>query len=81
MPLPVGLLGSLTLWLFASGLIFMPWARVKQVAGINTKNLFHGHFLLIGENYQIYRNYKNDRAIKGMKRTFSIKTQGMISMG
>ena len=44
---PVSLLGSLTLWLFASDLIFMRWARVKQVTAINTKNLFHGHFLLI----------------------------------
>jgi hypothetical protein len=39
MPLPLSLLGPLTLWLLASDLVFMPWARVKQVARINTENL------------------------------------------
>jgi hypothetical protein len=73
MPLPLSLLGPLTLWLLASDLVFMPWARGEQVAAINTKNAFHGHFLLFRENDQIYRNYRNEREIKGMKRSFPKK--------
>jgi len=73
MSLPLSLLGPLTWWLLASDLVFMPWARVKQVTTINTENFFHDHFLLIRENDQIYRNYRNERGIKGMKRSFSKK--------
>jgi hypothetical protein len=39
--LPNGFSGSLTCRFLAGGLAFVPWAGIKKIAAINTRDRFH----------------------------------------
>jgi len=50
MPLPGRFFGLFTFLILTGGLNFVPWTWIKKTTAIKTRDLFHGHLLLLKEN-------------------------------
>jgi hypothetical protein len=49
----------LTFDFLAGCLVFVPWTRIKKITAMNTRNLFHRHFLPLKKMAINQNNYTN----------------------